>query len=113
MRSDVRSVIDALLRETPPGGEVTLDRLGEALGARAVSTDEIDEAIACIERAGRRVVGPHGGGGSDRLREVLAAARALRVATGRAPTVAEIAERTGLDAEVVRAALALGQVMGR
>jgi hypothetical protein len=113
MRPELRAVIDEILREVPSGGELTLDRLGDAMGARAFSTDEIDHAMEALERAGRRVVGPRGGGGSDRLRAVLEAARAIRRDAGRAPTVDEIAARTGLPADVVRAALALGRVMGR
>ena len=113
LRPALQSIVDELLGRVPAGGDVSLDDIGDALGTTAASHDEIDELVTALETAGRRVTGPEGGGGEDVLRRVLDAARAFRVANGRAPTAPEIAERTGIPLERVRHALALGRVIGR
>lgn len=112
LRDALRKVLEGLLAESAVEGAVTLDAIGDAIGARAVSLDEIEAIIAAIEHAGRRIVAPEGGGGEGRLGKVLEAARALRAA-GEVPTVAAIVRRTGLTTEQVRHALALAQVMQR
>jgi DNA-directed RNA polymerase sigma subunit (sigma70/sigma32) len=100
-------------RRSSASDEVTLDALGEALGARAVSHAEIDAMIAALEARGVKVVAPEGGGGEERLRVVVATARALVAELGRKPRPAEIAARSGLSEDEVRRALALAQVIQR
>jgi hypothetical protein len=92
---------------------LTLDALGDAIGSLAITPDEIDALMAALEAQGRRLLGPEGGGGEQRLGRVIAAARALTSETGRRPGVAEVAERSGLTPEQVRHALALLRVMQR
>jgi len=46
-------VVDELLARH--SDHVSLDAVGEALGALAVTTDEIDELIVALEDAGRKV----------------------------------------------------------
>lgn len=113
MKKELEEVLRALMDASNESGEVSLDVLGEALGVRAISTDDVDEIMQALERAGRRVIGPEGGGGEGRLKVVLATARALMKELGRKPNVSEIAGRSGLTEDEVRQALALAQVMQR
>jgi hypothetical protein len=112
MRSDLESVLVQLLTRNARDGSVDIDDFAETLGVLAVTTDEIDELMTRFETEGGRLTSPEGGGGQDRLKVVLEAARALRIELGRLPTAAEIAARTGLNVEQVRHALALGRTMG-
>jgi hypothetical protein len=107
-------VVEMLLRQSDPGGIVTLDAIGDALGARAVTHEEIDSIVARLEQAGR-VVGeePQAGVGVARLKAIVETARALRVELGRTATVEEISARSGLDAAAVKHALELAKVMQR
>lgn len=93
-------------------GPVSIDAIGEALGAASVSQAEIEAIFVGLEAAGRTVVAPAGGHGVAHLRRVLPAARALR-GRGVSPTVESIAAETGLPASDVRAALLLAKVMSR
>jgi len=106
-------VLARLLADSEGSRKVTLDDVGEAIGVAAVSTDDVDALLTALEKAGRAVVGPEGARGVGNLRRVLPAARALAASLGRAPTPAELAQKTGLSEDDVRHALALGQVMGR
>lgn len=105
--------LEAIVEVLAANQEVTLDAIGEALGTRAVSSEEIDLLIATLEARGVRVIGPEGGGGEERLRVVVGTARALAVELGRTPSAGEIAERSGLTLEQVRRALALARVIQR
>ena len=112
MRGDLERVLDQLLAKSARDGSVGIDLFAETLGALAVTTDEIDELMTRFESEGGVLTAPEGGGGQERLKVVLAAARALRIELGRVPTPVEIAARTGLDIAQVRHALALGRTMG-
>ena len=107
------AIVDALLASSADTREVNLDALGAAIGARAITSVEIDAMISALEAANRKVVGPAGGAGETWLKAVVAAARALGPELGRKPTVAEIAARSGLSAAEVHHALALLKVMQR
>ena len=109
VKPELVEVLQALAGRT----RVSLDELADAIGARAVSFDDIDALMRALEAAGTEVAAPMGGDGEARLRVVLPAARALRSELGRAPTVDEIAERTAIPRDRVRVALLLAQVMGR
>jgi Sigma-70 region 3 len=116
LRPELARVLDALLAASPLGdgdGAITLDAIGDALGVLAVSQDEIDELMHALERAGRRVVGPEGRNNEATLGVVLDVARVVRAETGKAPTPAQIAARTGLPEERVRHALALARVIAK
>jgi hypothetical protein len=113
VKPELKAVLDSLLAESKQTSEVSLDALGEALGTHAISTDDVDEIMRALEDAGRKVIGPEGGGGEDRLKVVLSTARALVAELGRKPRASEIAERSGLTVDEVRQALALSQVMQR
>lgn len=113
LRPELAAVVDALLGSTAEGDAITLDAIGEAIGARPASADEIDRMFSMFERRGRRVTAPEGGGGEATLKRVLDAARALRAELGRPPRHDELAARTELSREDVRRALALARIMQR
>ena len=113
LRSALRALLSTLLEESRLSGQVTLDALGEAVGALQISHEEIDSLMRELEAHGRTIIGPEGGGVQEHLKRVIATARALASELGRKPNVTEIAERAGLRAEQVRHALALVQVMQR
>lgn len=113
MRAELQAIVDALLASSADSREVSLDALGEAIGARAITSEEIDAMIGALEAAGRKIIGPEGGAGEALLKDVVAAARALAPELGRKPTVAEIAAKSGLSAAQVHHALALLKVMQR
>ena len=116
LRPELVRVVDALLTAAPLGdGEatVTLDAIGEAIGVLAVSQDEIDEIMHALEGAGRSGVGPEGANNEATLGRVLDVARVLRAESGKAPTPAQIAARSGLPEERVRHALALARVIAK
>lgn len=112
LRQELEDLVVALAARAVAGA-VTLDALGEALGARAVTPDEIDAMIAALEARGVEVSVAQGGDGERHLALVVTAIRALRVELGRAPRVDELAVRAGLPEQAVRHALALVRVMQR
>jgi hypothetical protein len=113
MRPELQAIVDELLAASEDSREVHLDAVGEAIGARAITTPEIEAIMDALDAAGRKLVGPNGGSGEDRLKTVIATARVLGPELGRKPTVAEIAARSGLGEDEVRHALALAKVMQR
>ncbi len=113
LRPELARIVDDLVGSTAEGGSVTLDAIGEAIGARAIGQDEIDAMLSAIEARGRRVESPPGGRGEAHLKEVLAAARVLRAELGRAPRAEEIAARAGLSREDVQHALSLARIIQR
>jgi hypothetical protein len=112
-RAVIQEVLDALLAATPRGATLELDAIGDAIGARAVTMDEMAWLIDRIEAEGRVVGAPMPGDGVTALGAVLRAARALRTTSGRTPTVGEIAAQAGLEEREVRRALLLAKVMSR
>jgi hypothetical protein len=109
MRPFVSTIIDALLSREER--VISLDTIGEAIGAAAITPAEIEEVFASLEAAGRRVQRT-----TPNLRQhlglVLREARRLR-ADGCAPVVESIAAATGLTEGAVRAALLYASVLGR
>jgi hypothetical protein len=113
LRPELVAIVDQLLAETNDGDAIELDAIGEAIGARAISQDEIDAMLSAIEKRGRRVVTAEGGRGESTLKIVLDAARSLRAELGRAPRADEIASRAKISQQEVQHALALARVMQR
>lgn len=113
LRKELVDIVDLLLEESRGSGEISLDAIGEAIGARAVSQEDIDVMLEIFEESGRRVITPRGGMGEQHLHRVLTTARALLEKLGRRPTMAEIAETSGLEIEEVRHALTLARIMQR
>ncbi|HEU4407831.1 MAG TPA: sigma-70 domain-containing protein [Polyangiaceae bacterium] len=113
MRAAIREALGLLLAQSAPGAELTLDAVGDALGDRAVTPDEIGWLLDELEAAGRRVGGAPGASALTALNGVLASARALRNELGRPARVDELAARSGLSEAEVRRALLFARVMGR
>lgn len=113
LRPALQTLLRKLLADSREHKRVTLDSLGEAVGALQISHDEIDALMHALEAQGRSIVGPEGGGVQEHLKHVIASARALSQELARKPSVAEIAARAKLSPEQVRHALALVQVMQR
>lgn len=106
-------MLEALLSASVDEGVVSLDAVGDALGTRAVSQEDIEALFDALEARGRRVEGPRGGGGEARLGQVVATARVLVAELGRRPRAHEIAARSGLSLVEVQHALALARIMQR
>jgi hypothetical protein len=113
LRPELQAIVDALVQRSAASSEVTLDAIGEAIGALTVGQDEIERMLDAIEARGFRVVAPSGGGGPARLKKVLDTARAFVTQHGRRPSVDEIASASGLTRDEVSTALALARVMQR
>lgn len=109
----LRTALDDLLKQSEDARKVTLDQIGEALGATAVDATQIDALLTALEDEGRTIVAPTGQNGVAALMKILPAARALGTELGRTARVNEIAERTGMTEDAVRAALLLARVMAR
>jgi hypothetical protein len=82
----ILDIVAALLEKSARTMEVTLDEVGEAIGARAITAEEIDAILTALEDAGRKVTSPGGGAGEAHLKATVAAARALAPELGRKPT---------------------------
>ena len=106
-------IVAALVAKSERTRRVSIDALGEAFGASAASSADIDAVMTALEAHGRVITAPRGGDGVPRLTEVLHAARALHAELGRAPRVDELATRTALAPAVVWRALAFARVLGR
>jgi len=113
LRHDLERVLSALLAESAASGKVEIDAIGAALGTLAVSTDDIDALLRALETRGREVVAPTGGGAEAHLRQVVAAARALKARLSRRPTLSEVAQEAKLTSEQALVALALLRIMQR
>jgi len=110
MRPEVEAVLQFLLSSEPR--ELSLDAIGDAIGAMRITQDEIEQLLGAIENAGKTI-----GGSSPQVRQhlrpVLEQARRLKLERQATPNVESIAEATGLSTTEVRAALLYAQVLGR
>jgi hypothetical protein len=105
VRAPVERILSELLARHGGAGHVHLNDLAEAIGAEPVTPDEIDALVERLEAAGLRVGEPLDGLDVMVIRQVVASARRLRAALGRAPTADEIAEESGHTPHAVRRAL--------
>lgn len=113
LRPELQALVETLLHTHADVGEVSLDAVGEAIGSRAVSQDEIDAIFSALEARGCHVAAATDGRTEERLLQVVAAARALAAELGKRPSVAQIAERSGLSEPQVRGALSLAKIIQR
>lgn len=109
----LRTALDALLASSEDSRRVTIDAIGDAIGATAADAAQIDAMLGALEAAGRTIDAPSGGHGVAALRKVVPVARAIAKERGRTARVPEIAAETGLSEDEVRRALLLARVMGR
>ena len=109
MRPVVEAIVTELLARHRASGRVHLNDIDEVIGSAPVSYDEVDALIARLEAEGLAVGEPPDDAAIVVMREVVASARRLRGALGRAPdrapTVAEIALDSGHAEHLVRRAL--------
>lgn len=113
LRIDLQSVVRELLAESEPQAALGVDRIGAAIGTLSVSTEEIEAIFVALEAQGRQVSAPPGGGGEQRLRRVVEAARSLKVESSARPTLNAVAARAGLTHDDVLGALFLLRIMQR
>lgn len=110
----LRTVLAELLDRSERTRTLGLDDVASAIGAAAASASDVEEIFAALEAAGRTIADAEGTTSPKAdLAEVIAAARAITLETGRRPTPAAIAERTGLSEDRVRAALRFASIMAR
>lgn len=91
---------------------ISLDELGEVIGARAISASQIDALMASLERAGVAIGGDVRPDLAQVLRVVIQTARGLRGSGQRASSVA-IAHASGLSLQEVKMALLYSEVLRR
>ena len=113
LRPELNQIVEQLLQSSQDSGTVSLDAIGDALGVRAVSMDDVDAMFQALEGAGRTVVGAGELHGEASLRAVVTSIRALSGSLGRRPNATEIADHAGLTLEQVRHALFLARIMQR
>jgi len=103
----LQPILDRIVAAHPDG--LTLDELSEELIHQPVTYADIDEIIGALEEAGFDLEAPAPPTSPEDLSRVLAAIRALTSETGKRPSPAEIAERTGMSPIAVRRALRFGR----
>jgi len=103
----LQPILDRIVAAHPDG--LTLDELSEELIHQPVTYADIDEIIGALEEAGFDLEAPAPPTSPEDLSRVLAAIRALTSETGKRPSSAEIAERTGMSPIAVRRALRFGR----
>ncbi|MET0790051.1 MAG: hypothetical protein ABW061_00895 [Polyangiaceae bacterium] len=108
----VQDILDTLLRETNSTELVSLDRVAEAIGAAAVTMQDIEAILDALEAAGRRVEAELKDPPAA-LAQVLKAVRSFSAVSGRRPTVPEIVQHSGLSVGEVRFALLYARVLVR
>jgi len=100
-----------LLREGH-GQAITLDAVGEVVGAQAVGVEHIEALLDALEADGLVVRETFETNLGGLLERVLLAARTLR-SEGRSIAPAEVATRSGLSVREVRVALLYAHVLER
>jgi hypothetical protein len=113
LRVELQTIVTSLLAASEASREVSLDQLGDALGALAVSHAEIDAMISALEAAERCVAPLRDGPLEKHLGAVLAAVRGLTSQLGRRPKLDEIASEAKLTTREVRQTLFFVRVMQR
>ncbi len=113
MRPVIEAILQELLGRHRASGRVHLNDLGEVIGARAVTQEEIEQIVDRLEAEGLRVGEALDGEDVGVMQRVLASARRLRASLGRRPTVGEIAGDAGCAEHEVRRALEQGAAASR
>jgi hypothetical protein len=103
-------IVEKLLAES--GTVISLDAVAEAIGAAAVTFEDIEAVFERLEAAGRRVASEPQDPPAA-LAKVLASARSFSAVSGRRPTLLELAEHSGLTLGEVRFALLYARVLVR
>ena len=110
LRAELRAVVDELLQRPEPA--LPLDAICEAIGAMAITSEEIGLVLDELDAAGRSVA-ENPTTAKESLMTVLRSARELKQALGRSPSSREIAEHSGLSEESVRLGLLFASLLQR
>jgi hypothetical protein len=113
LRPPLQAVVNQLLTGHPAPSSISLDQVGQALDTLSVSTEEIEAIFVALETAGCTVSARAPGGGTERLKQVVDAARSLKAESVTRPTLTQVAERAGLTRDDVLGALFLLRIMQR
>ena len=112
MSAVVSKVVEALVARHELTKRVGLEELAEAAAAESLGYDDIDAVVEALEARGFEVGDEPNATELALLGEVLAATRTAMHATGRRPSIEELAERLGKPAHVVRRLLADARLLG-
>jgi Sigma-70 region 3 len=113
VRPVVESILVELIGRHKQDGRVHLNDIAEVIGDRALTYDEVEGLVTCLEAEGLEVGEPPDAREIGVMRDVLATARRLRGELGRRPKVDEIAKLSGHPARAVRRALENGSRLGK
>ena len=108
----VSEIVGRLLTGRPKNEPISLDELAEAIGAAAVTMQEIEAIFDALEAAGHAVEAEPKNPPAV-LGQVLSTVRSFSAISGRRPTVPEIAQHSGLSVGEVRFALLYARVLAR
>ena len=110
MRVEIEAILQGLLASDEQ--VISLDTIGEAIGAEKIAQAEIEELFLRMEQAGRELAAPTAKVRQN-LHPVLLQARRLKLEKETTPNATAIAGATGLSVAEVRAALLYASVLGR
>jgi len=113
LRPELQEIIEELVRSRGAAARLTLDDIGEAIGDRAASYDEVDAMMHALESAGCVIEAGEAPRGEQHLRAVVVSIRELSVRLKRRPSQVEIAAHAGLTHAQVSHALQLARIMQR
>lgn len=108
----VSEIVGRLVTGKATRAPVSLDEVAEAIGAAAVTMPEIEAIFDALETAGHPVTAAEHNPPAA-LAKVLSTVRSFSVVSGRKPTLAEIAQHSGLSPGEVRFALLYARVLVR
>jgi hypothetical protein len=108
----VSEIVGRLLTGKAGETSLSLDEVAEAIGAAAVTMPEIEAIFDALEAAGHPVTAEPKTPPAA-LARVLSTVRSVSAISGRKPTLAEIAEHSGLSPAEVRFALLYARVLVR
>ncbi len=112
MDASLVSTILARLLAQGGGAALSLDAVADAIGAAAVTMQDIEAIFDGLEAAGRQVEAEPRDPPAA-LKQVLATVRSFSAVSGRRPTVPEIAQHSGLSVAEVRFAMLYARVLVR
>ena len=110
MQSVVTPILAQLLADS--GRVVALDAVADAIGAAAVTMQDIEAIFDGLEAAGRTIEAERRDPPAA-LKQVLATVRSFSAISGRRPTIPEIAQHSGLTVADVRFAMLYARVLVR
>jgi hypothetical protein len=110
MQSPVPTILAQLLAES--GQVVALDAVADAIGAAAVTMQDIEAIFEGLEAAGHSIEAERRDPPAA-LKQVLATVRSFSAVSGRRPTIPEIAQHSGLSVAEIRFAMLYARVLVR